>query len=74
LVDPPMAISTLMAFSKAVRVMMSLAFTPLFSNSMTANPLSKATRLFLANTAGAVAQPGMDMPRASVIQAMVLAV
>ena len=56
LVDPPSAISTLMAFSKAFRVIIFLGVTPFSTSSTTLRPLSKAILRFSASEARAVAQ------------------
>ncbi len=66
--------STAMAFSKAFSVMTSEGFKSSRSSPRILCPLSLAIFSFKALTARAVAQPGRDIPMASVIQAMVLAV
>ncbi len=66
--------STAMAFSKAFAVMMSEGFKSSSSSSRILSPLSRAMLSFEALTARAVAQPGRDIPKASVMHAIVLAV
>ncbi len=73
-VDPPSAMSTRMAFSKAFLVITFRGVRSSFTSPTTRLPLSKAILRFSPDTARAVAQPGRLMPSDSVTQAMVLAV
>jgi hypothetical protein len=72
--DPPKAITTAMALSKASRVRMSRAVMPRRNNSTTASPERRANPSRRASTAGGAALPGSDMPSASPALAIVLAV
>ncbi len=72
--DPPNAITTAIAFSKASLVMMSRVVMPRRSSSTTACPLRRANPSRRRSVAGGAALPGSDMPRASAAEAMVLAV
>ena len=74
LVEPPNAITTAIAFSKAGLVMMSRAVMPWRSSSTTASPDLCAYMSRRRSVAGGAAEPGRDMPRASPTDAMVLAV
>ena len=74
LVEPPNAMTTAIAFSKASLVMMSRAVIPRRSSSTTAAPDSRAYRSRRRSGAGGAALPGRDMPIASAALAMVLAV
>ena len=74
LVEPPRAITTVMAFSKALRVMISRGRIPFSNKWSTAAPASKLSR-FLSSLIAAWAELlGRLMPRASMADAMVLAV
>ena len=74
LVEPPVAMTTAMAFSSDRRVTMSLGSRPVRSCSTTAIPASKAASARRSEIAGGVALPGSDRPSASTAAAMVLAV
>ena len=74
LVEPPKAMTTAMAFSKASLVMMSRAVMPRRSSSTTASPDLRAYMSRRRSVAGGAAEPGIDMPIASATAAMVLAV
>ena len=73
-VDPPKAISTVMAFAKASAVMMSEGRRSRFTSSMICIPVSLARRIRSAQTAGMVPFPGSAIPRTSVRQFIELAV
>ncbi len=74
LVDPPRAMTTVMAFSKALRVRMSRGRKPSFTNFTTASPARRESALFSSPTASCAELPGSDKPSASIAEAMVLAV
>ncbi|CAH0167025.1 hypothetical protein SRABI91_01098 [Rhodococcoides fascians] len=74
LVDPPKAMTTAIAFSKASLVRMSLVRMPRRSNSTTASPLACAKPSRRRSGAGGEALPGNDIPMASAALAMVFAV
>ncbi len=74
LVDPPMAISTLIAFSKARRVAILRGVIPSPASSTILSPASLASLNLSAATAGTVPFPGRARPRASARQFMLLAV
>ena len=74
LVDPPMAAWTLMAFSKAARVRMALGRRSRRISSAAWAPASAARWVMRLVLAGIMAFPGRDMPRASAMACMVLAV
>ena len=65
LVEPPVAITPEMAFSKLRRVTRERGVLPLRTSSMTSLPLSKATSSFRASMAGMPFQPMGDMPSIS---------
>ena len=72
--EPPSAITTVMAFSKASMVMIWRAVMPSRSISTTASPERCANPSRRRSTAGGAAEPGSDMPSASPTAAIVLAV
>ena len=74
LVEPPSALVTAMAFSNASFVMIWRGVMPARSSSTTASPARTASSSRRRSTEGAEAEPGSDMPRASPIAAIVLAV
>ena len=74
LVEPPRAMTTAMAFSKAALVMIWRGRMPSRSRFITACPLAKATSARRRSIAAADAEPGNDIPMASPTEAMVLAV
>ena len=74
LVEPPRAISTIIAFSKESEDKMSRGFKSSFTNPTTLSPVALATLNLSALTAGGVAHPGSDIPNASVTHAIVFAV
>ena len=74
LVEPPIAISSIIAFSTASCVSTRRAVSPAFTISTTRRPLWRAARRRRAMTAGIVAVPGSIRPSASAIQPIVLAV
>ncbi|MPM54804.1 hypothetical protein SDC9_101584 [bioreactor metagenome] len=74
LVEPPSAISRVMAFSNASRVRMSRTVMPCRSRSTTASPERWAYVSRRRSAAGGAAEPGSDMPSASASEAIVLAV
>ena len=74
LVDPPRAITTVMAFSNAFLVMMSRGRMFFLSRFRTAEPASSQSRVFSCDTAACADEFGKLMPKASMAEAMVLAV
>ncbi|MNI81536.1 hypothetical protein D3C73_1381610 [compost metagenome] len=74
LVEPARAITTRMAFSKALRVMMSRGLRSSLSSSMTCCPARKLSEALSPPTASWELEPGRLMPSASMAEAMVLAV
>ena len=74
LVEPPIASSTLSAFSTAARVTMRSGVSLEDARLSAAAPLASAARRRSAWTAGIAAVPGSAMPSASAMHAMVLAV
>ncbi len=74
MVEPPRAITTVMAFSKASLVMIWRAVMPRRSISTTASPERWAKPSRRRSTAGGAAEPGRLIPIASPTAAMVLAV
>ena len=74
LVEPPSAMTTAMAFSKAGLVMIWRAVMPWRSRLTTASPERWAKPSRRRSTAGGAAEPGSDMPMASATDAIVLAV
>ena len=74
MVEPPSAITTAMAFSKASLVMIWRAVMPWRSISTTASPERWANPSRRRSTAGGAAEPGRLMPSASATAAIVLAV
>ena len=74
MVEPPSAITTAMAFSKAGLVMIWRAVIPWRSSSTTASPDLCAKPSRRRSTAGGAADPGSDIPIASATEAIVLAV
>ena len=74
LVDPPVAMTTVMAFSRDSLVTTSLGRSPARSSATTAIPASKAASARRSEIAGGEAVPGRDRPMASTAAAIVLAV
>ena len=74
LVDPPVALTTVTAFSKALRVMMSDGRMLFSSSRLMAGPTFAISSRFACDTAGLDDEYGSDMPMASTAEAMVLAV
>jgi hypothetical protein len=74
LVEPPRAMTTAMAFSKASFVMIWRGLMLRSRRPTTARPASKAPSSRRRSTAGGDAEPGRAMPMASATDAMVLAV
>jgi hypothetical protein len=74
LVEPPMASSTRMAFSKAAGVRILSMVRRSRAMRTASVPVCSAMRMRSAVTAGGEAPPGTVMPSASAMQAMVLAV
>jgi len=73
-VEPPSAMSTRTAFSKAAGVRMCAAVTPRRCSSTTFLPAAKPRRSRRESPPGVAAVPGSDSPSASVSAAIVLAV
>ena len=74
LVDPPIDKTKRIAFSNASLVIISLGFTPRSSIEYMYLPASWATSRLRLSTAGIEAAPGIDIPIASIAEAIVLAV
>ena len=74
LVEPPIASNTRIAFSNAFSVKTLSIVNRLRAISTASVPLCSAMRMRSAVTAGGEAPPGTVIPKASAIQAMVLAV
>ena len=72
--EPPSALVTAMAFSNAAFVMIWRGVMPSRSSSTTASPARTASSSRRRSTEGGDAEPGSDMPSASPIEAIVLAV
>ena len=73
-VEPPVAMTTVMAFSSDSLVTTSLGRRPSRSWATTAIPASKAASARRSEIAGGVALPGSDRPIASTAVAIVFAV
>ena len=74
LVDPPIASSTLSAFSTDAVVTMRSGVRPSAASATARAPVASPARNRSAWTAGIAAVPGSVMPSVSAMQAMVLAV
>ena len=74
LVEPPSAFTTTIAFSKALRVRMSLGRIFRLSNSITAAPARRQSSFFALPIAVCAELPGRLMPSASIALAIVFAV
>ncbi len=74
LVEPPRAITTVMAFSNASRVRMSRGLMSRSSSLSTASPAARQSSSLSLSSAFWAELPGRLMPRASMALAMVLAV
>ena len=74
LVEPPRAITTVMAFSKALRVMMSRGLIFCLRSSSTAAPARSQSRCLSSDIATWEELLGKLIPNASIAEAMVLAV
>ena len=74
MVEPPSAITTVIAFSNASRVRICRAVIPWRSISTTASPERCAKPSRRRSTAGGAADPGSDRPSASPTAAIVFAV
>ena len=74
LVEQPIAIATVMAFRKALRLWMAEGRRSSSTISTMRRPTCVAMRWWLASTAGIDEAPGKLMPSASAIAVMVLAV
>ena len=74
LVEPPRAMTTVTAFSKAFLVMMSRGRMPSFKRLTTAAPASRLSFFLAGLTAAWALLPGRLIPMASMALAMVLAV
>ena len=74
LVEPPIASRTRIAFSNAAGVRILSIVRRSFAICTARAPVSSATRMRSAVTAGGDAPPGTVMPSASAMQAIVLAV
>ena len=74
LVEPPVAATDAMAFSKAGRVMMSRGRTLFCQSFITSAPTWSATSSFIASIAGTLFAPMGEIPMNSITVDMVLAV
>ena len=74
MVEPPRAMTTVIAFSNASLVMICRAVMPLRSRLTTASPEATAKASRRLSGAGGAALPGSAMPRASATLAIVFAV
>ena len=74
LVDPPRAMTTVMAFSNASRVMMSEGLMSFAISSCTAAPAARQSSSLVLETAFCAELSGRLSPSASMAEAMVLAV
>ena len=74
MVEPPSAMTTVIAFSNASLVMICRAVMPLRSRLTTASPEATAKASRRLSGAGGAALPGSAMPSASATLAIVLAV
>ena len=74
LVDPPNAITTAIEFSKAFFVIISLGLISRSSNFFIAAPASLQSCFLSLETASWLLLPGKLIPRASILDAIVLAV
>ena len=74
LVEPPRAITTMIAFSKAARVRMSPGQMLSSIKRKTASPASTQSRTLSSETASCAELFGKLIPRASMAEAIVLAV
>src|SRR6516225_1891939 len=74
LVDPPSAMSTVMAFSNASRVIIRAGVRPASIMGTAARPLNSAMARRRESGAGMLAQPVSDIPKASARLVMVEAV
>src|SRR5947208_12515297 len=74
LVEPPSAITTVIAFSKAFLVMMSNGRMPPLSMSMTAAPARRQSSFLASEMAFWAELLGRLIPKASIALAIVLAV
>src|SRR5258705_9573176 len=74
LVEPPRAMTTVMAFSKAFLVMMSSGKIPCLSMSTTAAPACQQSSFLASEVAFWAELLGKLMPKTSIALAMVLAV
>ena len=73
-VEPPMALCTMMAFSKASRVRISPARMPCSASFGISRPARRAAAKISRMVAGMSAAPGSVRPSASAMHCMVLAV
>ena len=73
-VEPPRAITTVMAFSNAFLVRMSLGRTPALRSATAASPARRQSSRFSGPTASWLELSGRLMPRASMADAIVFAV
>ena len=74
LVEPPIAITVVIAFSNAFSVITSDGFWSSHTISTMRRPQAEAMRMWLASAAGIELAPGSDMPSASTALIMVAAV
>ena len=71
---PPMAITTVMAFSKAARVRRSRGRTSAAMQRSSASAAASVERVFSSSSAASVLEYGNDRPSASIAEDIVLAV
>ena len=74
LVDPPKAISTLMEFSNAALVIISRGLMSKRNKFITASPARRQSIFFSLETASCADDPGKLIPKASIAEAIELAV
>src|SRR5215207_416702 len=74
LVEPPIAFTTDIAFSNASKLKISLGLISLSTNADIDFPVILEMFVLLSLSAGAEALPGKEIPRASLTEAIVLAV
>ena len=74
MVDPPMALWMIMAFSNACSVIIRLGHMPRSTRVIMERPALRAHARISRMVAGISAEPGSAIPKASAIHCMVLAV
>src|SRR5918995_710180 len=74
LVEPPIAFTIDIAFSNASKLKISRGLISLSINASNDFPVNRAISVLLSLSAGGEEQPGNDIPRASLTEAIVFAV